>query len=274
MENILGAITAASIIDYAISVIGALVLLFAAWIAAGWFGRATSRTLAKTEMDETLTKFFGNVVKYGVLILAILACLGIFGVETTSFAAVFAAAGFAIGLAFQGTLSNFSAGVMLLTFRPFKVGDVISAAGVVGKVNEIELFTTKLDTPDNRRIIIPNSALFGSTIENITFHDTRRVDVVLGTDYSADLDQTREVLEGVLSAEEAVLPEQGTQVVLTDLGDSSINWQLRLWVKTEDYWAVKERITRAAKIALDEAGIGIPFPQMDVHLDGSLDSKS
>ncbi len=269
MSEFLNESTMALITTYAVRVAGALLLLFVAWIIAGWAGRLMTRSLERAEFDETLKKFFGGVVRWLVLLLAILACLSIFGVQTTSFAAVLAAAGFAVGLAFQGTLSNFSAGVMLLVFRPFQVGDVINAAGVTGKVYEIELFTTKLDTPDNRRIIIPNSAIASGTIENISFHDTRRVDVAVGTDYSASLDQTRNVLEGVAQAEPARLPDQDAQVVLTDLGDSSINWQLRVWTKSEDYWAAKERITRAVKTALDEAGIGIPFPQMDVHVEGA-----
>ena len=274
MEQYLNDSTIALLTTYAIRIIGVLVLLIVAWIISGWMGRMTIRALEKANVDETLRKFFGNMAKYTVLILAVLACLGMFGVQTTSFAAVLAAAGFAIGLAFQGTLGNFSAGVMLLTFRPFKIGDVVTVAGQTGKVFEIELFTTKLDTPDNRRLIIPNSSVFGSTIENITHHDKRRVDVAVGVDYSADLDQTRQVLEGVAQAEPGRLPDSDTQACLLELADSSINWQVRVWTKTEDYFAVKDSLTRAVKVALDQAGIGIPFPQMDVHLDGALQNRS
>lgn len=259
---------------YAFRIVGVLVLLVVAWIFAGWAGRTASRSLARAGIDPTLQKFFSNLTRYLILSVAILACLGVFGVETTSFAALLAAGGLAIGLAFQGTLSNFAAGVMLLTFRPFKVGDFIKAAGTAGTVDEIELFTTRLNTPDNRRIIVPNSELFGSTIENVTFHDTRRVDVAVGTDYAADLDQTRRILEGVIDAEEAKLADKTHQVYLLELGDSSISWALRIWVKAEDYWAVRERVTRATKYALEEAGIGIPFPQMDLHVDGALKSMS
>jgi len=274
MEAIFEVISVPLIISYSLNIIGALVLLFVAWIIAAWAGRLAARSLAKAGMDQTLTKFFGNFAKYTVMVLAILACLGIFGVETVSFAAVFAAAGFAIGLAFQGTLSNFASGVMLLTFRPFKVGDVVNVAGTVGKVQEIELFTTTLDTPDNRRIIMPNTVIFGSTIENITHHDTRRVDVNVGTDYTADLDETRKVLEAVASAEPAKLPDQDSQVYLLELGDSSIAWVVRVWTKADDYWAARERLTHDIKVALDKAGIGIPYPQMDVHLDGAVGTKA
>jgi len=271
MEQILQYVTVEQLTQYAISLVGALVVLFVGWMVAGWVGSTVGRGLAKGRMDESPARFLGNLAKYVVLVVVILACLGMFGVETTSFAAVIAAAGFAIGLAFQGMLSNFSAGVMLLTFRPFKVGDVISAAGIVGKVVDIELFTVKLDTPDNRRIIVPNASVFGGTIENITFHETRRVDVSVGTDYSASLAETRKVLEEVANSDPAKLPDKDSQVYLLELGDSSINWALRVWTSAGDYWAARERITQATKDALDRAGIGIPFPQMDVHLDGKLE---
>jgi small conductance mechanosensitive channel len=274
MELLFKYVSLEQITHFGTQVIGALVLLLVGWIVAGWMGTRTARVLTKAKVDETLTRFFGTLTKYLVIVLVILACLSLFGVQMTSFAAILAAAGFAIGLAFQGTLSNFSAGVMLLTFRPFKIGDVVNTAGIVGKVVEIELFTTVLDTPDNRRIVIPNSSIFGSTIENITYHDTRRVDVNVGTDYSANLDRTREVLEQVANSDPAKLPDMDSQVYLLELGDSSINWVIRVWTKTADYWSARERITYNTKVALDEAGIGIPFPQMDVHLDGSAPSQS
>ena len=156
---------------------------------------------------------------------------------------------------------------MLLVFRPFKVGDVISVAGITAKVAEIELFSTTLDTPDNRRMILPNSSVFGSPIENVTYHPVRRVDVNVGVDYSAAVDATRETLSAGIAdipGQDADLPPQ---VLLVDLGDSAVNWQVRVWAPTEDYFAMKEAVTRAVKLALDEAGIGIPFPQMDVHVD-------
>lgn len=257
------------LLGYAVQAAGVVVLLFVAWVAAGWARRATRRGLERVGVDLTLTKFFGNLTRYIVLLAAGLTALSVFGIETTSFAAVLAAAGFAIGLAFSGTLSNFSSGVMLLTFRPFKVGDVVSVGGVTGKVNEIELFTTTLDTPDNRRLIVPNSSVFGSTIENVTYHPVRRVDVVVGTDYGADLACTRGVLEGIARRHNAV-GEKQPAVLLTDLGDSSINWQVRVWCGTEDYFGVKDALTHAVKDGLDAEGIGIPFPQRDVHIDGML----
>ncbi len=252
---------------YALRVIGVLVLIVVAWIVAGWTKRAINRTLTRAEFDLTLTRFFGNMSRWVVLLLAILAALGVFGVETTSFAAVIAAGGLAIGLAFQGTLSNFAAGIMLLIFRPFSVGNVVNVAGHTGSIFEIGLFTTAMDTPDNRRIILPNSAIFGSTIENISYHDTRRVDVSIGTDYSADIDRTRTRLKETAEAIEKRLDDKEVAIVLTGLGASSIDWSVRVWVNAADYWAVKDALTRDLKVALDGAGIGIPFPQMDLHLD-------
>ena len=252
---------------YGLRLIGVIVLLLLAWIVAGMTRRSVSRAFAKTEIDATLAKFFSNMARYVVLVIAVLTALSVFGIEMTSFAAVLAAMGFAVGLALQGSLSNFAAGVMLLIFRPFKVGDVVSVGGVTGKVNEIELFTTTLDTPDNRRIILPNGNVFGSNIENITFHPTRRVDVAVGTDYSADLRKTREVLESAARHVEGRLPDQDPVIYLVELGASSIDWSVRVWSNTADYWAVRERLTHDVKTALDGVGIGIPFPQMDVHLD-------
>ena len=254
---------------YATRIFGVVVALFLAFIVAGWVRRIVLRATDKAKVDATLSKFFANAARYGVITMAVVACLGVFGIETTSFAAVLGAAGLAIGLAFQGSLSNLAAGVMLLMFRPFKVGDVVNAAGQVGKVEEIELFTTRMITPDNRLIIIPNSAVFGSTIENITYFDTRRVDVEVGTVYSADLDETRGVLESAVARVEH-LAEPAPQVFLDVLGDSAISWKVRVWSKTEDYWALREKLTRAIKIELDAAGVGIPFPQMDVHFDANV----
>lgn len=201
-----------------------------------------------------------------MLVLIILACLSVFGVETTSFAAVLGSAGIAIGLALQGTLGNFASGIMLLMFRPFQVGDVVTIGGVTGKVNEIELFTTTLDTFDNRRFIIPNGSVFGSTIENISFHPQRRADVDVGVSYSADIDRTREILSQVAQNIPGILYNPEPAVLLLDLGDSSVNWSVRVWAPADQFFDVKQATTRAVKLALDDAGIGIPFPQMDVHV--------
>ncbi|MCB9523907.1 MAG: mechanosensitive ion channel [Myxococcales bacterium] len=252
---------------YGVKVIGVAVALWLAFQGAGWLQTRITKGLQAKNFDATLSIFFGKLVRWGVIVATVLSCLGVFGVQTTSFAAVIGAAGLAIGLAFQGTLSNFSAGVMLLVFRPFKVGDLINAAGSLGVVAEIGLFTVALDTLDNRRIIIPNSSVTAGTIENISANEYRRVDVDVGTDYGADLKQTRDVLEQVCANVAGRDAEKGHQVFLSALGASSIDWQLRVWCKADVYWDVWQALTHDAKVALDAAGIGIPFPQMDVHLD-------
>ncbi len=256
--------------EYLIPAVTALLLLFVVFIVAGWAKRIVKNGLERAKVDITLTKFFSNMARYAVLIVGIIAVLARVGIETASFAAILAAAGFAIGMAFQGTLSNFSAGIMLLVFRPFKVGDLVNVGGVTGVVDEVELFTTNLNTPDNRRIIVPNSSVFGATIENMTFHDTRRVDVAVGTDYSADLDETRRVIEAACSGVQGRLPDLGVQAYLVSLGGSSIDWEARVWCKSEDYLAIKDELTKAVKNGLDAANISIPFPQTDVHIDGTV----
>ncbi|MDC0936497.1 mechanosensitive ion channel [Pirellulales bacterium] len=260
--------------DLALGAALVLVLMAAAWILSGWAASVVRAALVRVRFDETLTKFLAKLVRWLILLLVAIVCLGSLGVATTSFAAVIGAAGLAIGLAFQGTLSNFAAGGMLLIFRPYKVGDVVNIAGNLGKVHEIELFTTSLDTFDNRRIIIPNSEIYGAVIENITFHPVRRADVDVGTSYSADLDQTRAVLEAAVASVPQVVGDPEPAVILTELGGSSINWSVRGWTRGDDFAAAKQGIIRAVKIALDEAGIEIPYPQMDVHVDPPTSSAA
>lgn len=259
-------------LNYGIKIAGALTLLFFAWVIAAWTGRLVNRRLERAEFDLTLTRFFANMTRYAILVMALLACLGVFGVQTTSFAAVIGAAGLAVGLALQGTLSNFAAGVMLLIFRPFMIGDVVEASGIRGKITAIELFTTTFDTPDNRRFIVPNSLIFGATIENVTYHPTRRVDVSVGADYGADIDATRAVLEKAAASVPGRIDDPAPQIFLEQLGGSSVDWQVRVWCDTDAYWDVYQATVRAVKREMDAAGIGIPFPQMDVHLDGTLQS--
>ncbi len=257
---------------YGIEAITVLIAFAILLIVAGWVKNLVSTTLTKAKLDVTLAKFFSNLARYAVLIMGILGILEKFGFETTSFAAIIGAAGLAVGLAFQGTLSNFSAGVMLLVFRPFKVGDVVSVAGITGAVVEIDLFVVHFDTPDNRRIILPNSSIVGSTIENITFHGTRRVEVNVGTDYSDDLSQVSDVLVAAANSVKTRLQEPAPDAYLLDLGDSCINWVVRVWVNNnmDDYLAARQELTYNVKNALDAANLNIPYPQMDVHVDGKL----
>ena len=252
---------------YGLRIAFVIVLMILALTVSSWISAAVRSGLTRVRFDETLTKFVAKMVRWLVLLLALLMCLSHLGVETTSFAAVIGAAGLAVGLAFQGTLSNFAAGAMLLIFRPFKVGDVVNTAGYVGKVNEIAIFTAEIDTFDGRRIIIPNSAIFGSVIENITYHPVRRVDVEVGTSYAADIDQTRQILEQALQSVETVIRDPEPAVVLVGLGASTVDWSVRGWSGKDDFGATKQALIRAVKVELDRAQIEIPFPQMDVHVD-------
>ncbi len=254
------------ITSYAIRIVGVVALFVFAWIVAGRIRILVSRSLEKAGFDTTLAAFLANASRWLIIILALLGCLGAFGIETTSFAALLGAAGLAIGLAFQGSLSNVAAGAMLLMFRPFKVGDVIIVSGHTGKVSELGLFSTAIDTPDNRRMILPNAGVFGAPIENVTFHDVRRVDVSVGCDYGADLNATRTALEGAIAAVKEKVADPASTVVLMGLGDSSVNWQVRVWCNTADYFAVLEDATGAVKDSLDAAGSGIPYPTMDINL--------
>lgn len=252
---------------YGIRVLIVLVLMFAAWTVSGWVASLVRRGLGRVRFDETLSKFLAKLARWLVLLLVGLTCVSYFGIDTTSFAAVLGAAGLAIGLAFQGTLSNFAAGGMLLIFRPFKVGDVVKISDILGKVNEIALFTTEIDTFDGRRMIIPNSGIYGSVIENITYHPRRRVDVPVGASYDADIDATRAALERAMASVAEVVSDPEPGAVLTGLGGSSVDWEVRAWARRDDFGAAKQALIRAVKIELDQAGIGIPYPQMDVHLD-------
>ena len=255
---------------WGMKILGALVGLFVAWIVAGSVGRMTRRAAERRNLDATLSRFFASMVRNLVLVAAVIAILGVFGIETSSFAAIIGAAGLAVGLAFQGTLGNFASGVMLLVFRPFKIGDAVEGGGVFGVVEEIELFTTTIKTLDNQKVIVPNGKIAGDTIKNVGAYDTRRVDIDVGCDYGASVDDCRKALEESLSLVEKKLDDPAPQIFLASLGASSVDWQVRVWCKTEDYWDVYQSTIRAIHMKLGERGIGIPFPQMDVHLDDAV----
>ncbi len=251
-------------------------IIFVGYLIAKYIAGLISRPVCR-RVDETLGKFVGRIVFYCIMLGVTGAVLSKLGAPLGGLAALLAAAGFAVGLAFQGTLGNFAAGVLMLVFRPFKVGDVINAGGVTGKVNEIDLFTTTLDTPDNRRIIVPNSSIAGGTIENISFHPHRRIEVVVGVDYSADMDQTRAALEAAAAAfsEQSIPGEgRGSKILLDNLGDSAVIWKVRLWVAAADYWSLLESLTGEVKRQLDAVNIGIPYPQLDVHLSSGPDEAA
>lgn len=255
---------------YGLNVLGAIVILIIGWVAAGWTARALDRTLTRTsKVEVTLRHFLTSVVRYAVIVFTIIAVLERFGVETTSFIAILGAAGLAIGLAFQGTLSNIAAGVMLLIFRPFKVGQYVEAAGTAGTVERISLFVTELNTVDNVHIVIPNAQLWGSSVKNYSYNATRRVDIDVGIDYGDDIGKAFDVILGVAAADGRVNADPASAVMVTGLGASSVDLQLRVWCAAADYWGVRFDLTRAVKEALDAAGITIPFPQRTVHLEQS-----
>lgn len=259
---------------WGVRVLGVFVIMWVAFKLARTVQQRLTGTLNQRKFDSTLAVFFGSLARWAVMLVAVLSCFSIFDIETTSFAAIIGAAGLAIGLAFQGTLGNFSAGVMLLVFRPFKVGDVVNIAGNTGTVAELGLFTTAIDTADGRRFIVPNGQVANGIIQNITHHPDRRADVAVGVEYSADIDATRAVLEAAVLTVEGRHPTKPHQIMLDTLGDSAVVWQVRVWCATEDYWAVRERTTRAVKMGLDAAGIGIPFPQVELHLNAQATAQA
>ncbi|MBL8852438.1 MAG: mechanosensitive ion channel family protein [Planctomycetaceae bacterium] len=244
-----------------------LVVIFAGWVVAGLLARTVRISLEKAKLEETLTLFFTQAARWFVLVLTGLSVLSLFGVETTSLAAVVGAGSLAIGLAWQGALSNFAAGIMLLVFRPYRVGDMVNVNGTLGRVKELELFTTTMDTTDNRRFIVPNASIFGSTIENLSHHQQRRVEVAVGVSYQADIDHTRVVLREAVASVTGVLADPEPVIYLVELGNSTVNWSVRAWAPTADYWSIRDQLTRAVKIHLDAAGVQIAFPQLHVHLE-------
>ena len=250
---------------WGLQVIGAIAVLIVGRIVAGSLRRVTRRALERAELDAVLVPFLANGVYYLTLIVVVIAVLSLFGIETTSLIAVLGAAGLAVGLALQGTLSNFSAGVMLLVFRPFKIGDYVEAGGEAGSVQEIGVFSTVLHTPDNVRITIPNSAVFGQTIKNYSANDTRRNDLVIGISYDDDIALAIETIHRVLAADARVLEEPKAAVAVAELADSSVNLVVRPWCVGSDYWGLRFDLTRKLKEELEAAGCSIPYPQQDVH---------
>ncbi len=252
---------------YGLDVVGAIVILIVGWIAASWSERMVGRALGRSSrVDETLRTFFGNLVRYVVLIFTVLAVLDQFGVQTASLLAVFGAGALAIGLALQGTLTNVAAGVMLLIFRPFKIGDYVETAGHGGTVKALSLFVTELATPDNVQILIPNGQVWGSAVENYSAHPTRRVDIVMSIAYDDDISAAMETCNRVIADEPRIHADPEPFIGVAELADSSVNLVLRLWCDAGDYWPVKFDMTRKLKERFDSDGLTIPFPQRDLHL--------
>ena len=251
---------------WGLRVVGAIAVLILGRIVAGLVRRAVRRTLERRNVDATLIPFTTGLAYYFVITVVVIAVLSLFGIETTSLVAVLGAAGLAVGLALQGTLSNFAAGVMLLVLRPFRVGDVVEAAGELGKVESIGIFSTTLNTPDNVRIIIPNGPVFAGTIKNVTANDTRRNDFVFGIAYGDDVGEAISAIERVLAADERVLRDPEPAIFVAELADSSVNIAVRPWCATPDYLPLRGDLVRAVREALEAAGCSIPYPQRDLHV--------
>ncbi len=242
-----------------------LIFVVGKWLA-GVLTNALRRVMERAEIDETLTKFLGNIVNAVLIIAVIIAAVDQLGVRTTSFLAVLGAAGLAVGLALQGSLANFSSGVMLIMFRPFKVGDFVEAGGVSGGVEAIRIFNTVLRTPDNREITVPNSQIFDSPITNYSARKTRRVDMVIGIGYDDDIGKAFKVIQSVLDKDDRVLKDPAPVLMVLDLADSSVNLAVRPWVNGADYWPARSDLLHQLKVELETAGLSIPYPQQDVHM--------
>ncbi len=251
---------------YGLKVLAAIaIFIFGKWIAR-ILKSVLIRVLKKSKTDPTIIGFVANIAYVALMVFVVLAALGQLGIQTTSFIAILGAAGLAIGLALQGSLSNFAAGFLMIAFRPFKVGDFIEGAGVAGTVEEISIFTTTLKTGDNKTIIIPNSKISDGNIINYSSKETRRVDLVVGVSYEAKLDHVKAVLEDLVKNEERIMTDPAHLIAVSELADNSVNLVVRAWVKSSDYWPVTFSLTENIKNRFDAEGIGIPYPQRDVHV--------
>ncbi|MBA5764295.1 small-conductance mechanosensitive channel MscS [Vibrio sp. 404] len=255
------------LIQYGVNIISAVLILFIGNIVAKMVANSVAKMLGKKKMDRAVVEFIHGIVRYTLFVIVLIAALSRIGVQTASVVAVIGAAGLAIGLALQGSLSNFAAGVLIVGFRPFKSGDYVEVGGVAGSVEAIQIFQTVLKTPDNKMVVVPNSGVIGSPITNYSRHDTRRVDLTIGVSYSSDLKLTKQVIHDALAKDERILKDHDITIGVVALADSSVNFVVRPWCKTADYWDVYFDSNQAIKEALDANGIEIPFPQMDVHLN-------
>lgn len=272
MEGLMQNIDPATLLtDYAIPwgtrIALALVIFIVGRIVVGIVVKGVKRVLNKRGFDEILVGFLTSILRWVLLLFVIVAALSQLGIDTTSMVALLGAAGLAIGLSLQDSLSNFASGVMLIVFRPFTKGNFVEAGGATGVVDKISIFTTTMTTPDNKEIIIPNGAIISNNITNFSARATRRVDMVFGISYDDDLLAAKRLLSEIIDADERILAEPAPVIALGELADSSVNFLVRPWVKSEDYWAVFWDTTETVKLRFDEAGITIPYPQMDLHVD-------
>ena len=251
---------------YGLKILAALAIFIVGRWVARIIRKLVQRVMTKGKVDPTLVTFTANLAYIGLLAFIVIAALGQLGIQTTSFIAVLGAAGLAVGLALQGSLSNFAAGFLLIIFRPFKVGDLIEGAGVFGVVEAIQIFTTQLKTADNKTVIVPNAKLTDDNIVNWTVKGTRRVDMVMGIGYEDDIDKARSLMADIIAEDDRILKDPAPQISVSELADSSVNFVVRPWVKVEDYWGVYFDLTEKIKKSFDANGVSIPFPQRDVHV--------
>lgn len=260
-------------IDFAPKLAAAIVvLIIGRWVAKA-LTKVVRKALERVKADDMLVKFVGNIAYTLLMTVVLLAALAQVGVETTSFLAILGAAGLAIGLALKDSLANFAAGIMVILFRPYKTGDFVEAGGISGTVQEVQIFTTVLKTPDNKKIIVPNGQITSGTITNYSAYDTRRVDMVFGIGYGDDVKAAKALLMQIVEADERVLDDPAPQVFVKELADSSVNFGVRAWTKASDYWGVTFDTTETVKLRFDEEGISIPFPQQDVHMHQVVSDK-
>ncbi len=251
---------------YSLKIVAAVaIFIVGRWIAK-LLRNLVERMMTKGKVDEALVKFVGNITYVALIVIVVIAALNQLGIQTTSFIAIIGAAGLAIGLALQGSLANFAAGVLMIIFRPFKVGDYVEGAGAAGTVEEISIFTTVLKSPDNKIIIVPNAKITGDNIVNYSAKDSRRLDLVIGVSYSDDLQKVKEVLYDILKNEDRILKDPAPTIGVLELADSSVNFAVRPWVRTGDYWTLFFDLKEKIKERFDAESISIPFPQQDVHL--------
>lgn len=252
--------------DWGLKIIFALLIfLIGKWIAR-LLKNIVTKGMEKSKVDQVLIGFISNIVYYLLMIAVIITAIQKLGVQTTSFIAVLGAAGLAVGLALQGALSNFASGVLIILFRPFKIGDFVEAGGVTGVIDEIGILVTNMHTPDNKGIIVPNSQVMGGHIVNYNAHEIRRVDMVFGIGYGDDIDKARDIIKGILESDERVLKDPAPAVDVGALADSSVNFNVRPWCKAADYWGVFLDTHESVKKRFDAEGVSIPFPQRDVHV--------
>jgi small conductance mechanosensitive channel len=255
-----------TLVNFGKNIVIALLIFYVGKFVISLVVRGLRKMMRRQEVDPTLETFVCNLVRMALLVVVIIAAIGALGIQTTSFIAIFGAAGLAVGLALQGSLSNFAAGVLIVLFRPYRVGDFVEAAGIAGVVEQVQILTTVLKTGDNKQIIVPNGQIMDSIITNYSANETRRVDMVVGVSYDDDLDKVRATIQELIDAEERILDDPAPTVAVSELADSSVNFVVRPWVKTPDYWGVMFDLTEAIKKRFDQDGISFPFPQQDVHL--------